>query len=221
MATLVIPFIHSYPVSSRIVKTILSATARDFYYERLDHRMLELSLKVLQKIMKHQRFREGEPNSYFITYGEETGIRMINKTIKWPFSKGFHLYLKFFVQACTEDDMVLFTLALDGDEFVVFLTPEGELRIKVFEQEEPLYIAFLPMQQWVTLALSYTLKSKLLKNYYEVHCLIDGEMHERRDLPLPKSVGMSDEIVELSLGRNFYGLIHTFLLSRTEITQWY
>lgn len=71
------------------------------------------------------------------------------------------------------------------------------------------------------MALSYTLKSKILKNYYEVHCAIDDEMHERMDLPVPKSVGMSDEIIELSLGRNFYGLIHNFFLSRSPIVQWY
>lgn len=88
------------------------------------------------------------------------------------------------------------------------------MRIKVFSQEEPLYIAVLPTKEWITLSLSYTLRSKLLKNYYEVLCIIDGEIHERRDLPVPQSVGMSSEIVELSLGRNFYGLIHTFLLSR-------
>jgi hypothetical protein len=55
-----------------------------------------------------------------------------------------------------------------------------------------LNICIIPAQQWITMALSYTLKSKILKNYYEVHCAIDGEMHERMDLPVPKSVGMSD-----------------------------
>lgn len=132
MGNLVIPFIHSYPISSKIVKTILAIIAKDFYYEKLDHRLLELALKVLQKMMRHQRFKEGEANSYFITYGEETGIRLISKSIKWPFSKGFHIYLKFYIQAYTEDDMVLFTLAVENDEFVVFVTPEGELKIKVF-----------------------------------------------------------------------------------------
>ena len=102
---------------------------------------------------------------------------MINKTTKWPFSKGFHLYLKFYIQACTEDDMVLFTLAVENDEFVVFITTEGELRIKVFEQEEPLYIGYLPTQQWITMTLSYTVKNKILKNYYEILCEIDGEKH--------------------------------------------
>lgn len=120
---------------------------------------------------------------------------MINKSIKWPFSRGFHVYLKFYMQAATEDDMVVFSLVVENDEFVVFVTSEGELKIKIFSQEEPLFIAVLPSQQWITLALSYTLKSKLLKNYYEVHCVIDGEMHERRDLPVPQSVGMSDEII--------------------------
>lgn len=43
----------------------------------------------------------------------------------------------------------------------------------------------------MTLSLSYTLRSKLLRNYYEVLCIIDGEMHERRDLPVPQSIGMS------------------------------
>ena len=87
--------------------------------------------------------------------------------------------------------------------------------------KEPLYIGFLPLQQWITLSLSYTLRSKFLKNYYEIHCQIDGEMHERLDLPVPKSIGMSDEIAELSIGRNFYGLIHSFLLSRGEVVAWY
>lgn len=102
---------------------------------------------------------------------------MINKSIKWPFSKGFHLYLKFYMQATTSDDMTIFTLAVENDEFVVFITSEGELRIKVFSQEEPLYIAILPTKEWITLSLSYTLRSKLLKNYYEVLCIIDGEIH--------------------------------------------
>ena len=35
MANLVIPFIHSYPISSKIVKTILAIIAKDFYYEKL------------------------------------------------------------------------------------------------------------------------------------------------------------------------------------------
>lgn len=88
--------------------------------------------------------------------------------------------------------MILFTIALENDEFVIFVNSEGELKIKVFAQTESLTISTLPQQQWITLALSYTLKSKLLKNYYEIHCIIDGEIHERRDLPVPQQVGMTD-----------------------------
>lgn len=47
---------------------------------------------------------------------------MINKGIKWPFSKGFHIYIKFYMQDRTEDDMVLFNLATENDEFVIFVT---------------------------------------------------------------------------------------------------
>lgn len=122
---MIIPFIHSYPVNSKIIKTVLSIVAKDFYYEKLDCRVLELSVKLLQRIVQYQRYEEGMPNSYFITYGEETGIKMINKSIKWPFSRGFHVYLKFYMQAATEDDMVVFTLVVENDEFVVFVTSEG------------------------------------------------------------------------------------------------
>lgn len=57
---------------------------------------------------------------------------------------------------------------------MVFITPEKELKIKVFAQKEIITIATLPIQEWITLTLSYTLKTKLLRNYYEIHCMIDG-----------------------------------------------
>lgn len=69
------------------------------------------------------------------------------------------------------------------------------------------------------MSISYTVKSKLLKNYYEILCSINEEMHERLDLPVPH-IGMSDEIAELSIGRNFYGLIHGFIISRSPVVMW-
>lgn len=53
---MIIPFIHSYPVNSRIIKTVLSIVSKDFYYEKLDCRVLELSVKLLQRIVQYQRF---------------------------------------------------------------------------------------------------------------------------------------------------------------------
>lgn len=65
--------------------------------------------------MKHQSYKEAQPNCYFITYGEETGIKMINKNIKWPFSKGFHVYMKFKIQSTITEDMILFNISLERD----------------------------------------------------------------------------------------------------------
>jgi len=59
----------------------------------------------------------------------------------------------------------------------------------------------------------------LLRNFYELLCTIDGEIHERRDLPVP-TISMGDEIVELAVGHSFYGKLHTVILSRTELTLW-
>ena len=69
--------------------------------------------------------------------------------------------------------MVLFNLATENDEFVIFVTSEGELKIKVFSKEEPLFIDIIPAKQWITMSISYTVKSKLLKNYYEILCSIN------------------------------------------------
>lgn len=182
--------------------------------------LLSVGMQVLRRLLEMQGWEEGAPQSYFGLYGEETGLRMMGKNVKWPFSKGFHLYLKLQLQDSLAEDLTLFTLAVPHDDFLLYLTPQAELRVKIFGQEQPLVLATLPRGQWVGLSLSYTLRSKLLRNFYELVCTIDGEVHERRDLPVP-AISMGDEIAELSFGHSFYGKLHLAVLSRSELVPWY
>jgi len=62
--------------------------------------------------------------------------------------------------------MNLFTLAVAQDDFGLLLSPEGELKVKIFGTQSPLTISCIPKGQWVTLALSYTIRTKLLRNFY-------------------------------------------------------
>lgn len=87
--------------------------------------------------------------------------------------------------------MNLFTLSTEQDDFLIFISGEGDLMIKVFSSGNLLNICPLPKQQWITLHLHYQIKSKLLRNYYELVCVVDGDIHERRDLPVP-SISMTD-----------------------------
>jgi hypothetical protein len=103
---------------------------------------------------------------------------------------------------------------------MVIVSPEGDLKIKIFSFGSVIRICKLPTQKWITLALSYTLKNKLLRNQYDLLCSVDSTMFEKKDLPVP-SISMTDEIVEMTLARNFYGRLHSFILSRSEVLQGY
>jgi hypothetical protein len=74
--------------------------------------LLCLAMQLLRKLLGMQGWEGGVPQSFFGLYGEETGLRMMGKNIKWPFSKGFHLYLKLQLQDCLAEDLTIFTLAV-------------------------------------------------------------------------------------------------------------
>lgn len=57
MSHLLTPFIHSYCINGKILKTILSIVIKDFYSEKFNHYILELSLQILINIMRHQSYR--------------------------------------------------------------------------------------------------------------------------------------------------------------------
>lgn len=73
--------------------------------------------------------------------------------------------------------MNLFTLSSEQDDFLMFISAEGDLMIKVFSSSNILNICPLPKKQWITMHLHYHIKSKLLRNYYELVCVIDGDIH--------------------------------------------
>jgi hypothetical protein len=77
--------------------------------------VLKLSVELLTVLLQQQKKPEEHPSNYFITYGEEGGLKMMNRGIKWPFSKGFHLYAKFYIEHLVTEDMLLFTLAIEND----------------------------------------------------------------------------------------------------------
>jgi hypothetical protein len=57
-----------------------------------------MALHLLQVILRHQDRSDEQPYNYFISYGDDGGMKMASRNIKWPFSKGFHLYLKFYIE---------------------------------------------------------------------------------------------------------------------------
>ena len=61
MGNLVIPFIHSYPISSKIVKTILAIIAKDFYYEKLDNLFPTLKYRYIRQY--GDRYSCSSPNA--------------------------------------------------------------------------------------------------------------------------------------------------------------
>lgn len=103
LSELLTPFICLYPVNCKIVKCILSVLMKDFYSEQITPSILKMSVLLLQVLLRHQNRAQEQPYNYFITYGDDGGMKMINKNIKWPFSKGFHLYLKFFIEDFIKD----------------------------------------------------------------------------------------------------------------------
>lgn len=110
--------------------------------------------------------------------------------------------------------MILWTLSLEQDDFILTISPEGELKAKIFSSGEVLTIGLLQKQKWSVVTLHYTIKSKILRNVFELICTIDNETYAKKDLPVP-SISMAEEIVEMTLGHNFYGRIHSFVLSRS------
>jgi hypothetical protein len=48
------PFFTNYPANPKIIKNILSAVAKDFYSERVSHSILEVSLRMLQNLIRQQ-----------------------------------------------------------------------------------------------------------------------------------------------------------------------
>ena len=98
----------------------------------------------------------------------------MGKNIKWPFSKGFHLYTKILIDNLTDDEVSLFTLSVQDDDFFVYITPDSELMVKIFSQDEVIKICKLPVQKWVTLSVSYSLNRKIFKSHYDLICSVNG-----------------------------------------------
>jgi hypothetical protein len=139
-----------------------------------------MSVGLLRVLLQHQKPDDSKPCNYFITYGEEGGLKMMQRNIKWPFSKGFHLYIKFYIDNLTQEETNLFTLSTENDDFIVFVSPEGDLKIKIFSYTPLIRICKVPVNKWVTLSLNYSLKSKMFKSQYDMQCTIDGSMYEKK-----------------------------------------
>ena len=150
-----------------------------------------MSIALLSTLLKHQRKDQDQPSNYFITYGEEGGLKMMSRNIKWPFAKGFHIYAKFYIDHLINEDMTLFSIATDQDDFLVIVSPEGDLKIKIFAYSAIIRICKLETKKWITFSLNYTLKSQIFRNHYDLQCLIDGTMYEKKDLPVP-AISMTD-----------------------------
>lgn len=110
--------------------------------------------------------------------------------------------------------MSLWTLSLEQDDFVLLVNSEGELKVKLFSYDEVLTIGKLQKKTWILLTLHYTIKSKILRNVFELNCQVNGETFEKKDLPVPP-ISMTEEIVDMTLGRNFYGRINSAVLTRS------
>lgn len=45
-------------------------------------------------------------------------------------------------------------------------------------------------------------------------CTVDSKTLDKKEVPIPE-ISMTDEIADMTLGRNFYGRIHSFVLTRS------
>jgi hypothetical protein len=61
-------------------------------------------------MVKTQIPEEGQPTSFFMMYGENSGIKLIEGNIKWPFSRGFYFYIWFYVEDFIYDEMSLLNM---------------------------------------------------------------------------------------------------------------
>lgn len=214
------PFIRDYPINCKHIKNVISKVAHDFYFQKFDHELLQMSLQVLMELLRSQRPLDGIPSSFFVMYGEDSGIKLINPNIKWPFSKGFYFYTIFFIEECIRDQMCLLTITVNGGSFEVFIDAKSNLEVRLFNVSKLVSLTRVSPRRWHYLKIGYCLNTGIIRNSYKLTVNFDGVTQERKDLPVP-NISISDDITDIIIGRDFYGRINTAALSRCGGFEWY
>lgn len=178
-------------MTCRNVKNIIHTISADFHSERFNTHLFELVLKILTKIIRSQKPTEHEPSKFYVMYGEDSGLKLIETNIKWPFTKGLYFYCHFFIQDFLQEEMCLMTLTVGDESFSVIIDHQGWLKIKLINIIKPVQLCQLTTQQWYTINLAYYLKPGMISNSYELTCWLNEDIFEKKQLPIP-NISMKD-----------------------------